>query len=190
MWHDSIWWSWKVQILLERCQRPVWGCGNQIWYRLTCAASLQGSWSKPSPWAGHGNNLTRICCGPQFRKLCYLLDKVDVPASGVICSEEEEYQQYTCKKISTEKVNIMHLKMVLFCMCWGFSYFVLFGVFVCVCVFLPFFFFWFVFYPKLNQTWVSDEDEPFQLLHVFYFKEHDVFTPKKHMLFTCHLSFG
>lgn len=47
-----------------------------------------------------------------------------------------------------------------------------------------------VFYPKLNQTWVSDEDKPFQLLHVFYFKERDVFTPKKQMLFTCHLSFG
>lgn len=98
---------------------------------------------------GHGNNRTRICCLPQFRKLRYLLDKVDVPASGVICSEEEKYQQYTCKKISTEKVNIMHLKVVLFCMCWGFSCFVLFRVFVCVCVFLLFC--WFGFLPKVKS---------------------------------------
>lgn len=81
------WWSWEMRILLEQCQKPVWGCGNQTWDGLTCAASpgffgVSHSCKHTglcSLLTGHRDNLIHLCCSPQSRKLCYLLVRVDIP---------------------------------------------------------------------------------------------------------------
>lgn len=66
--------------------------------------------SKQQPWEQSNTDVLRAT----GQKACYLLDRVDGPAGGVICTGEQKYQQDPGKKTTTEQLHTMHLKMVIF----------------------------------------------------------------------------